>query len=177
MGYLVVGCRVLLGTVFAVALVGKIWGNGAWRAFVASLGELVRVPPRLRPFVGVAIALGEAAVLGLLAVPVAVPAGLGLAAVLLAAFTVGIGAAVRRGVREPCRCFGSGSAPLSRAHVARNGLLTTVATAGAAAAIGWPGTGEPAGLLVAALVGVTVAAVLIRLDDIVALFTPSTRAS
>jgi hypothetical protein len=177
MGYLVVGCRVLLGTVFAVALVGKVWGTGAWQAFTASLSDLARVPRRLRPVVAAAILLCEATVLALLAVPWTVVAGLGLAAVLLAVFTAALGAAVRRGVREPCRCFGAGAAPLSRVHVVRNGLLTTIAATGTAAAFAGPNPAEPAGLLVAALVGATVAAVLLRLDDIVALFTPSARAS
>src|SRR6266545_2559131 len=152
MGYLVVGCRVLVGTVFAIAVVGKIRGTVPLRAFVRSLGDLASVPRRLRPVVAAAVLLCEAAVPVLLALP---------------------------GVGEPCRCFGAGAAPLSRAQVVRNGLLTTIAAAGLAAALRWPAPSAPgagaaaAGIALAALAGVIAATVLIRLDDIVALFAPS----
>ncbi len=123
--------------------------------------------------------LCEAAVPVLLALPGTAPAGLGLAGAVLATFTVALGRAWRRGVREPCRCFGAGAAPLSRAQVVRNGLLTTIAAAGLAAALRWPAPSAPgagaaaAGIALAALAGVIAAMVLIRLDDIVALFAPS----
>ncbi len=179
MGYLVVGCRVLVGTVFAIAVVGKIRGTVPLRAFVRSLGDLASVPRRLRPVVAAAVLLCEAAVPVLLALPGTAPAGLGLAGAVLATFTVALGRAWRRGVREPCRCFGAGAAPLSRAQVVRNGLLTTIAAAGLAAALRWPAPSAPgagaaaAGIALAALAGVIAAMVLIRLDDIVALFAPS----
>ena len=55
--------------------------------------------------------------------PVLPVVGLLLAAALLLAFGAAALAAVARGVKAPCRCFGASVRPLGRSHAVRNGAL------------------------------------------------------
>jgi hypothetical protein len=125
--------------------------------------------------VAVAVTAAEAAVVVLLALPFTVPLGLGLAVGLLAAFTTGIVLALRRGQRAPCRCFGASTTRLGPAHVVRTLVLVTVAGTGLLTdlvAVGGAGAppqlGGVAVALAAAAVGVLI---VVRLDDLMALFT------
>ncbi|TDD53748.1 methylamine utilization protein MauE [Kribbella antibiotica] len=157
--------RVLLGVVFAVSLVGKLRGTGD---FVEATRRLV--PVRFarwdRPLAA-AVALVELAVLALLVIQPTV--GFLLALGLLAAFTVGLAAALRRGESAPCHCFGSGSTPLGRRHVVRNAVLLTIAGLGLA----FPAASPPfAELLPAATIAIAAAAIVIRFDDLVELYQP-----
>ncbi|MFG1882947.1 MauE/DoxX family redox-associated membrane protein [Micromonospora sp. NPDC049102] len=167
--------RLLLALVFVVAVIGKLRSRTVFAEFVGSVRQF-GVPARWAPSTAhVAVAV-EAAVVILLAVPRTVPAGLLLAAGLLGVLTAAIVGALRRGARPACRCFGAGDAPVGGRHVARNLALATVALLGL---LGWAtgtGTGPPPSaptVLFAVGVAVPLAAVVIRLDDLVALFTPS----
>jgi hypothetical protein len=173
MTYVAIGCRILLGTVFLVAVAGKVRSPARFRSFAQGLGDLRLVRRRLRRAVAAALVAVEAAVLLLLALPQTARVGLGLAAGVLLVFTAALGRALREGVRQPCRCFGAGTAPLSSIHLARNGILAALAGLGAAL----PGAGAvtPPGVLVTATAGLVAALPLIRLDDLVALFTPPAR--
>jgi uncharacterized membrane protein YphA (DoxX/SURF4 family) len=167
MDYLAVACRCLIGVVFVVSAFGKVRSRQAFREFVTSTAALV--PRRGRALSPVVVA-AELAVPVLLAVPVTVRTGFGLAAVLLAAFAVAIAAAVRRGVRTSCRCFGASTAPLGTRHVVRNAGLFAVAAVGALLGPGRPA--ELAGVAIAAIAAVVLAALVTRLDDLVELFAP-----
>lgn len=165
MEYLSVGCASLLALVFAVSAISKIRDFGG---FVASVPGLV---PRLaggmaRP-VGLLVVALEAIMPVLLAVPAAAPYGFGLAFLMLAAFTVAIAAAVRRGRRAPCRCFGVSAAPLGNRHLGRNAVLLTATALGAVPA------GSPeaaAGVAVAVAAGAVGAILIVSFDPLADLF-------
>jgi hypothetical protein len=172
MAYLALVCQFAIGLAFAVSGISKVAGRTAFAEFVTSVGALARVPPRWRtPLAGMVVALE-------LAVPVAMvtPAAgsaLVLAAGLLVAFSAAVWSAIRRRSTTRCRCFGPTSTPLGPLHLVRNGLLLAVAAVGAALLLAGPaGPTDPGGLVVAGAAGVVLAAVLIRVDDLISVFTP-----
>ncbi|MEV4483909.1 MauE/DoxX family redox-associated membrane protein [Micromonospora coxensis] len=170
MRHLELTARLLLALVFLAAVVGKLRTRSDFADFVATVGRF-GVPARwTRPVAATAVA-AEAAVVVLLVTPGAAPAGLALAVVLLATLTAALVATLRRGERPACRCFGAGDTPIGRRHVLRNLALGAVALLGLAAALGGDG-GSPstAAVLLATGVALPLAAVVIRLDDLVALF-------
>jgi hypothetical protein len=174
MSYLVIGARVLLLGVFVVALAGKLRRRAAFDEFRRSIAELRVLPRNWSLAAALAVTAAEAAIIVLLGLPYTVLPGFGLAAVLLVVFTTGIVLALRRGQRAPCRCFGASAAPLGPAHVVRNLILTAAGVTGliAAFAAGTAGV-QPGGIavtLAAAAVGVLI---VVRLDDLVALFAAS----
>ncbi|MEU8423886.1 MauE/DoxX family redox-associated membrane protein [Micromonospora sp. NPDC048835] len=165
--------RLLLALVFAVAVIGKLRTRAGFAEFVGSVRQF-GVPARwASPTARVAVA-AEAAVVVLLAVSRTVPAGLLIAAGLLGVLTAAMVVALRRGARPACRCFGAGDAPIGGRHVVRNVALATVALLGL---LGWAtGSGPPPSaptVLFAVGVAVPLAAVVVRLDDLVALFAPT----
>ncbi|MFD0823666.1 MauE/DoxX family redox-associated membrane protein, partial [Micromonospora zhanjiangensis] len=100
--------------------------------------------------------------------------GFALATALLAAFTVTVAVVLRRGTPASCRCFGeAAAAPFGRHHLVRNVALTVVAGTGGYASIAAPGTTIWTIVLCVPL-AVVGALVVLRLDDIVALFRPVT---
>ncbi|WP_433269315.1 MauE/DoxX family redox-associated membrane protein [Micromonospora vinacea] len=164
--------RLLLALVFLAAVVGKLRTRAGYAAFVASVGQFGVPAHWTAPAARVAVA-AEAAVVVLLAVSRTVPAGLVLAVGLLGVLTAAMVLALRRGARPACRCFGAADAPIGARHVGRNLALLTVALLGllGRAAAGPPLSASAA--LVAVGVAVPLAAVVIRLDDLVALFAPT----
>ncbi|MDG4796068.1 MauE/DoxX family redox-associated membrane protein [Micromonospora sp. WMMD1082] len=139
-GVLLLVAQLALGGTLGWALVGKLRGRAAFAEFRASLPRTVGVPAVRAGLLAVAVlaaeALAAATLLAAVAVPALAPAGFALAAVVFAAFTVAVAGMVRRGVREPCRCFGVAERPPGPAHVARNLLLTAVAVGGMALTFG-----------------------------------------
>jgi hypothetical protein len=176
------GCAIALGLIFGTSLVAKM-GRARFRAFVASAGplELIPIGWRARAAGGVVAAelVVNTAVLGWAGSVILGHhftwlrlAGFGGAGCLLIGFTVGIGIALRRGERAPCRCFGASGTPMGFAHVARNLVLIVVAAFGAAGG-GSSGTLELAGVVLAAVVGVVVAAMIVNFDHMLELFRNS----
>jgi hypothetical protein len=177
MDYLGFACRCLIGLVLGVSVIGKLRGRTAFREFAgATRMLLIAACPFWRPShaaaraVGGAVVAAEASVVLLLLAPGAGRFGLGLAMVLLAAFGYGIAAAVRRGVRTACRCFGASSTPLGVRHVVRNAALFLVAATGLLT--GPVGDTDLAGLAVAGGAAAVLALFVVRLDDVIGLFTP-----
>ncbi|MEU4338750.1 MauE/DoxX family redox-associated membrane protein [Micromonospora lupini] len=165
--------RLLLALVFLAAVVGKLRTRAGFAEFVGSVGQF-GVPARWAPPVARFAVAAEAAVVVLLAVGRTAPAGLVLAAGLLGVLTAAIVGALRRGARPACRCFGVGAAPIGARHVTRNVVLAVVALLGL---LGWAtAAGPPPSaptVLLAVGVAVPLAAVVVRLDDLVALFAPT----
>jgi hypothetical protein len=95
--------------------------------------------------------------------------GYATAVALLLVFAAGIVRAVRAGRRVTCRCFGATGGDLTTAHAARNVALALLALAGLAANVAG-GSVDAAAAVVAAGVGLLVALVAIRLDDLLYLF-------
>jgi uncharacterized membrane protein YphA (DoxX/SURF4 family) len=174
MSYLAIGIRCLIGAVFLTSSISKVWGRGAWPAFVSSLRRLTLLPPRvIRPAAWL-VMLTEFAVCLLLAVPRTATAGLVLATGLLVVLAVGIHLAVTRGATAPCRCFGASATPLVRRHVWRNIVLAFVAGVGAVVT---PAAGPvpAAGLAVPVAAGLLLGGLVIVSDDILELFRPVDR--
>ncbi|MEV1142788.1 MauE/DoxX family redox-associated membrane protein [Micromonospora sp. NPDC049799] len=150
---LIVG-QLVLAVTLAWSAAGKL-RRAAHAAFRASLPRTLGVPAGFaRPLaVGVVTAEVVTAVtlVAALAVPALAPAGYVLAAALLGAFTAAVAVMIRRGVREPCRCFGATDDPPGPAHLARNVGLTAVAvggtvlTLGGARPVSLTGAGGPPG--------------------------------
>ncbi|MFF1957379.1 MauE/DoxX family redox-associated membrane protein [Streptomyces sp. NPDC058220] len=171
--YLALGIRCLIGGVFLVSFLTKISGRTAFDQFTASVHGMRVLPAALVRPVAASVVAAEFAVCALLATPVrpAAPAGLLIAAGLLAAFTIGIARAVNRGAREPCRCFGASRVPLGPRHLARNAVLTLCAVLGAAAGLG-TGPVHAGGVSVAVAAGLLLAWLVIASDTILDLFQP-----
>jgi hypothetical protein len=170
--YVEVATRAVMVTVFVVAVWGKARRRADWREFVTSVRAFEVVPPRT---VGAVAALAgglEAATVVLLLVPGTAVLGYAVGAGLLAAFAGAMALSRRRGAQPVCRCFGGRGAAVSAVHVTRN--LVLIVAALAAGTLRWfaSGPAQPAGAVVAALAGVLLAAFIVRLDDLVALFTP-----
>lgn len=176
MSYLFVFSRCLLALVFLASAASKLRGRRAFRGFAESLRTMGLLPaPVVVPAAG-AVAAAEAAVpLLLMPLPGAAvtTAGFTVAAALLAAFTVAVAVVLHRGVAVSCRCFGeAAAAPFGRHHLVRNIVLTVLAGIGAYTSLGDPGVtvriAVPAVPL--AVVG---ALIVVRLDDLAALFSPA----
>jgi Methylamine utilisation protein MauE len=165
--YVLLGCRVLIGLVFTISLVSKVRGGDSYRRFVAAVADLAPGLPA-RP-AAITVVTGEAAVMVLLTTPVPL-LGFAVAVGLLSAFTVAIVAALRRRPGVSCQCFGTSTTPLSRVHVARNVVLSTVAAVGALTATAAGGT-LPLGAATAMVaLGAGGAVVVALTDDIADLF-------
>ncbi|BEL07889.1 hypothetical protein Q0Z83_060800 [Actinoplanes sichuanensis] len=181
--YLSTACRVLLGAVFVAAALGKLSSRTRMRDFTESLRQLRLMPARTVASVAVALGLTEAAVPVLLIADGTAAAGFTVALGLLGVLTAGVAVALVRGTPAPCRCFGHRESPLSHWHLLRNGLLAGAAVIGLTGPAG-NGT-DPAGVLIAAVAGITAAVLIICLDDLIELFTavppprhsPTTRTS
>jgi hypothetical protein len=186
MGHLVVAALAVVSVVFGVSAASKVAGVQRQRAFAESLRALRLLPLPLVAPLAAAISCVElviavelaAAILGVVAgapwaLSVAV-LGLLLAVAVLSALTAGIVLALRRGSAASCACFGASDRPLSRRHVLRNSVMQVVGGSGAViAAVSQTAVVDPVGAGLAGAVGVIVAVVLIRLDEIVELFAPT----
>ncbi|MEU0563642.1 MauE/DoxX family redox-associated membrane protein [Dactylosporangium sp. NPDC006015] len=185
MSYLSLGLLAALGCVFAASAWSKLRSRAAQQAFAESLRPVPLVPAGHVTGVAMAATVAEAGlVAGLAAAAVAVTGGwpparpltmtvLALTGALLAVFTTGVALAVRRGTGARCACFGAAERPLSARHLVRNGLLLA-ATGTAALGIAMTRT-QPldlAGTAVALTTGAVCGLLVIRLDDLVDLFTP-----
>lgn len=173
MVYLLIVCRTLLVGVFVAALAGKAARRAAYRDFATWVGTLGLVPRRLTAAAAAGATAAEVAAVALLALPATVPVGFALAVALLAVFTAGVVLAIRRGRRAPCHCFGASRTPLGAVHVVRNAMLLAVGCAGLTLSV--VGDPDPATHLAGVLLAVTVALLallpVLRLDDLMALFT------
>jgi hypothetical protein len=167
--YAEIAVRAVLVIVFAVAVVGKVRQP---REFVASLRGFGVLPSSAVRPVAAVVAVLEVATVVLLLVPAALVAGYALAAGLLAGFAGAMAVSLRRGARPVCRCFGGRGAAVGPVHVGRNAGLVAAAVAGAVMSMVDGAALEPGPVVLAAATGVVVAAIVVRLDDLVALFAP-----
>lgn len=167
MSYLILGCRGVLAGVFLVSLVGKLWG---YPEFVTATGTLLAVPARHARLLAPVTVVVELLAVVALAVPGLVRLGFVLAAVLLGCFSAALVAAIRRGSRASCRCFGASRAPVGGHQVVRNLALVAVAVVGFVADVVIVDRGyELAGVAVVGVASAVCVLVVARLDDLVAL--------
>ncbi|WP_232665273.1 MauE/DoxX family redox-associated membrane protein [Pseudonocardia sp. TRM90224] len=168
-----IGCSWLLAAVFAVSSVGKLRSGAALRSFTRSVKDMDVLPAGAVGAVGVAVPVLEAVAAVALVVPATAVAGAVLALGLLAAFTVGVAAVLRRGTAASCLCFGVTERPFGPRHLVRNGFLIAVALLAAVASAVGGGAVEAAGVLLAVGVGLIVAVLIVMFDELVDLFGPS----
>jgi uncharacterized membrane protein YphA (DoxX/SURF4 family) len=168
--YIALAGRVLFGVVFLVSGWTKAREP---REFARSVRGMGLVAPSWAGRVAATVAVLELAVPVLLAVPVTVPAGFGLAGVLLVVFTTAIALALRRGTTAPCRCFGASRQPLGRRQLGRNVLLLVVLAAAAPAA--GAGTGDLRGAAIAVPAGLVGAILVVFFDELAELFAGPVR--
>lgn len=176
--------------VYSTSATFKLRSRAGYQAFRAGLAETRLVPRRLLPAAAAALAGWEAVVaVGAVVAAVLTAArqasaaavtigALGLAIVLTTILAAGIAVVLRRGTRARCACFGSDSDRLLAVpHLARDlGLLALLvaALAGTEASRARPTAG---GVALALIAGGVAGLLLIRFDDLVALFTPVTAGS
>lgn len=151
--------RWALALVFAAAVVGKLVWPGGLTGLGATLRVGLHVPARLARPAAVALVAAEGVVAVLIAVPTTTTAGLLAGGLLSAGLTAGTVVLARRTEALPCRCFGSGSAPVTWSTVLRNAGLTALAAA--ALALAGLRDGEIPGTTVSLAALTTAAAVLL----------------
>jgi hypothetical protein len=173
--YLALACRASLAVVFAMAVLGKVAGKGAFTAFTRSVVAMTTVPERQAVLLARATAYAEGLTALLVIVPTRVTGLIGciLGALLTIAFSVTIPGSLRRGRQVACRCFGRSSAPISKRHLARNTMLLTLAILGALAVPVANPTTLP-GALVAVLAGSFLGLVIATFEDLAQLLLPTT---
>lgn len=168
MGYLALGCQVLLGGVFAVSSGSKLHSRAAFADFTAATARLTGAHAARAFRFAVAVVAVEVVVVLALCTPWLARWGFVAAAGLLAVLTAAIVRSLRRGQRATCRCFGVSDAPLGTLHVARNAVLAALCALGVAAgAASTPDPGVACVAVAAALAGVVL---VVRLDDVAGLF-------
>jgi hypothetical protein len=172
---LAAGAAALVAVVFGWSAATKLADPAAFRrSLPVTLGIAPLRARRIAPLVVAAeMAVALAALAGLVSAPVAV-LGFLAAAGLLAVFTAALASMVRRGVTEPCRCFGTRDTPPGAVDLVRNGVLVALCLGGVVAVLAG-GPAAAAGPLAVAggtVVGVVVALLAIHLDELVWLFGP-----
>ena len=127
--------RIILAGVLLAAALGKLRDRAS---FAQALTEFGVTSPALTRLGGVVIPVSELAVAGLLVSVVTARTGAAASLVLLVTFTVGVANVLKQGRATVCHCFGpADAAPVSRATLARNGLLILLA---ALILLGGPGS-------------------------------------
>ncbi len=124
------------------------------------------VPKSLEQPVAILVTALEIMVPLLMLLAVTAPAGLVLAAVLLAGFGAAIVVTLARGTVAACPCFGPASRPFGRRHVLRNAVLTLLAAGGAVAGSGTAAGPPVAGAVIAAAGALVVALLVISYDEL-----------
>lgn len=182
MNHVSLTCAIALAGVFLAALWSKR-GRLRFRFFVATAGPLNLLPRGWRGWAAIAVTGAESAVVtALTAGAVVAVLGHGRTGLLLGflgsgalllVFTVAIGLIVRRGERVPCHCFGSRDTPLGLAHIVRNMFLLALCVLGL---LGGAGGFDAGGVVLAVVAGALAATLVVRLDDLVGLFSATSPA-
>jgi hypothetical protein len=163
MSYLVLYAALTAAGVLGTAAVLKLRRHHDFASSMVALGV---VRPRLSgPAATVVIAAETLTTIACLTPPYRAY-GLAAAVVLLSAFAVVAERAARR-PPVPCRCFGSGTVPLGRRHVARNLVLVALFLAALAAALTAPASAAWPSASLCMLGAVVTTALVVRADDLV----------
>ncbi|NNB84689.1 hypothetical protein HJC10_24100 [Corallococcus exiguus] len=158
----------MLAMVFALAALGKARGRKPFEDFIQTLKSFGLPRALAGAPLAATLILAEAA--SALLLLVGMGAGYVLALLLLVGFTLGIAWVIRQGKKVACRCFGASNAPVSAAHLVRNGLLLTITVVGAVSHEAASG-GLAVGMgVIAGTVGALAGLFVTRWDDLVFLF-------
>lgn len=166
MPVLTMAVRLILVFVLAAAVFGKLRGAESRRDYLKTFHEM-GLPARLRWPVAVGLVLAEVVTAVLLLIPATVAVGSAAAVLLFGLLAGGVLRIVRMEQKVSCNCFGAGrDANLSAVHVVRNLALFAVALG----SLGLSLNGTTAALpqaAVAAFGALIIAAIVVRLDDLV----------
>jgi hypothetical protein len=187
---LLIAVLTTVACVYGTSAVTKLSGRRAYRSYRDGLGDTALVPAHLLPAAASALAVGEtavaaglvtAAILTAAALPGAVTVatvGLGGAALLTGILVTGVAVIMSRGTQARCACFGAAtSRPLGGSHLSRNLSLLAVIVVGLSGNEIAHGRPVPPGVAVAAAAGAVTGLLLVRLDDLITVFTPVSRGS
>lgn len=169
------GFATAVAVTFALSARSKLADPAAFRrSLTPTLGV---APMRARPLAAAVVTAEVAVVLGLITGLWWAPAtllGFTGAAALLGVFTVAIRSMIRRGVTEPCHCFGAADTPPGRVDLVRNAVLIAFCVAGTAVAatVGPAPGGSAVGPVAGLVTGGTAALLVVHLDDLRWLFGP-----
>lgn len=121
------GVRMFVGGILIVAVLAKARDLGSFRSTVRAF----RVVPRgwERSLTSGLLVAESAAAAMLVVRPLAV-FGLGLAVVLIMAFTAGMVRLLLRGESVACGCFGVSTTPIGMMHVVRNAVISATGVTG-----------------------------------------------
>lgn len=181
---LAVAVLAVAATVYGTSATAKLRSDKSYQAFKAGLAETMLIPRRRLSLAAGALVVAEAVVAilsgaGALSAafrhaPGAIAeAPLAGGALLTSLLAGGIWVVLRRGTIARCACFGPGVArELGRALLVRNLLLLTMVLAGLIGSSVWQSQASVAEVAVAAAAGVVAGLLLVRFDDLVALFMP-----
>ncbi|MEU9509541.1 MauE/DoxX family redox-associated membrane protein [Micromonospora sp. NPDC048170] len=158
--------RLTLVFVLAAAVVGKLHSRAS-RADYRQMFTAMDVPAPLRAPVAVALVAAEIVTAPLLLVPSTVILGSAMAAALFGVLAAGVYHIVRGARRVRCNCFGGASGvELSALHVVRNVVLAVVALAALVLSFA-VGAVATQGIAIAVAAALVLAAIVVRLDDLI----------
>lgn len=188
MAELLIAVLTMVACVYGTSAGTKIGGRRAYRSYREDLGGTALVPAHLLPATAAALAGGEAVVSAALAAAAILTAAalpgavmvtalsLGGAALLTGILAAGVAVIMHRGTRARCACFGAAlSRPVGKSHLSRNLSLLAVVAAGLTVNEIANSRPTAASVVVAAAAGAVMALLLIRLDDLITVFTPVSR--
>jgi hypothetical protein len=164
--------RGLFAALFAVAAGSKLRAR-AFADLSASLVALGLTGARSSRFSAATLIAAEATVATVLLLGPA-PAGLGLAALMLAVLAGGVLVSTRRGLDVRCACFGTARETLSGRHLRRNIGLAAFALVLALAPTG-PMPPDLAGRVLLAAVGFGIGIAVVLHEAVAAALTPRKR--
>jgi hypothetical protein len=174
MPYVDLVCRALLGSVFALAVLGKFRHKATFAAFTGSLSRLDWLPAGSRRTAAASVVALEGTSVVLLALPATSGAGAALAGGTMIVFS-GVAWRQRRVARPlRCHCFGSDGGDIGPVQLARNGLLLLVAITDLAAHAG-TGRVTAGGAWLAVASGALAGLLVARWDDLAFLFSAAPR--
>lgn len=176
MSAVVLGLRVFLAAVLAVAGIGKVRNVAIFDAAAEAMPlSVLRLPAVLTPRLATGLLVAtELVVAGLLLVWTTTPAGFVASTAVFLVMTVALTVILGRGQGASCRCFGADSGVLSSAHVVRAAVLFVAAAAGLVLMLVEPHQAKPlpAVALGAAIGGIMAATIVVNLDLLLYLRTP-----
>ncbi|WP_131736255.1 MauE/DoxX family redox-associated membrane protein [Actinomadura roseirufa] len=169
MGCVVLAERAALGTVFTVAVTGKLRGRDGFARFRTTVERITGLAGGPAHRVAVAVLTMEVAAVLLLLGPLTPPAaGLVAAGGLLAVFTGAVVRAMRRGVFAECACFGERSSLLGYPVLVRNVLLLAITAPGLVLAAAPPRAAGPLTAALAITAGACAGVLFVRYYDALA---------
>ncbi len=161
------GIRLFIGGVLVIAAIGKLRNI---RSFVLTVRSFRIVSRRWERLLAWTVVLTEIVTAFLLAIHDWSAVGLGLAVLLMGAFTVAMLTVLARGERVACGCFGSSTTLIGKMHIVRNSFIILMAIVGIVTSVTSDDTPVSAGVFgIASAFAVFGVVLLVLLDQLLAI--------